>query len=271
MARKLQDAGWHVTAVVTRSDASASRAVRQIGAGRPYGKITRMVLGAGVVLIAVPDDAIYPVAEQLALMGGEELRGKIILHTSGSLDRGVLVPLERVGASTGSIHPLQSFSRRVVPSLGGVFMVIEGMPAAIRTARRMARDLDGVPLRLQGGDKRAYHAAGVFSAAHLLTLLEAGTQILMKSGFSRRQAVSALLQLSRQVLSNFERFGPAAAWSGPLARGDFGTITGHTRALKNFPREYGEAYAAAHRLGARVLSRKPDALLKKLKPVLRTR
>jgi predicted short-subunit dehydrogenase-like oxidoreductase (DUF2520 family) len=89
-------------------------------------------------------------------------------------------------------------------------------------------------------------------------------------GFSRRQAGLALLQLSRQVLSNFERFGANVAWSGPASRGDFGTIAAHMKALNRYPGEYSEAYAAVNRLGARVLARRPDALLAKLKPALET-
>lgn len=269
MGRKLRQAGWYVTSVVTRSEATARRAVRHIGAGRPYGKLTRSVLDAGTVLFAVPDDAIAEVAQQLARMGGEEWRGKVVLHTSGALDNRVLAPLERAGASTGSLHPLQSFSSRVTPPLEGVYMVMEGMPRAIRVARRIARDLGGIPLRLYGGDKQAYHAAGVFSAAHVLTLVETATRILARVGFSRRQASAALLQLSRQVLSNFERIGPSAAWTGPAARGDVGTVAGHVEALKDFPQEYGDAYAALHRLGAFVLARRPEALLAKLEPALR--
>jgi predicted short-subunit dehydrogenase-like oxidoreductase (DUF2520 family) len=71
------------------------------------------------------------------------------------------------------------------------------------------------------------------------------------------------------VLSNFERFGANAAWSGPASRGDFGTIASHLKALKKYPPEYGEAYAAVHRLGARVLARRPDVILAKLKPALK--
>jgi predicted short-subunit dehydrogenase-like oxidoreductase (DUF2520 family) len=271
MGRKLRQAGWHVTAVVTRSESSARRAVRYIGAGRPYGSLRRSVLDADVVLIAVPDDAISAVAANLARIGGEEWRGKVVLHTSGALDKSALAALGRAGAATGSIHPLQSFSSHVAPSLDGVFMVIEGAPKALRAARHIAHDLSGVPLRMQSGSKQAYHAAGVFSAAHVLTLIEAGTRILINAGFTRRQASKALLQLSRQVLSNFERFGPAGAWSGPSARGDFGTIAGHAGALRGFPKEYEDAYAAVHRLGARVLSRNPEALLAKLNPALRSK
>lgn len=270
LGRQLRESGWHITSVVTRSEASARRAAGFIGAGRPFGRLSRLILETRVVLITAPDDAVAGLAEQLAHIGGEEWNGKIILHTSGALDSRALASLQRAGANVGSIHPLQSFSSRVAPSLDGVWMVIEGMPKALKVARRIAHDLGGVPVHVRIGDKSAYHAAGVFSAAHVLALIETGTRILTSVGFSRRQASLALLKLSRQVLSNFERFGANVAWSGPAARGDFGTIAGNMKALKKFPIEYAEAYAAAHRLGARVLARRPEAVLAKLKLALQS-
>jgi predicted short-subunit dehydrogenase-like oxidoreductase (DUF2520 family) len=268
LGKQLREAGWHITSVVTRSEPTARRAVRYIGSGRAYGTLSRLILETSVVLIAAPDDAIAGLAQRLADIGGEEWNGKIILHTSGAMDSRALAPLQRAGANVGSLHPLQSFSARVAPSLDGVWMVVEGMPKALKVARRIVHDLHGVPVHVKIQDKSAYHSAGVFSAAHVLTLIETGTRILTSVGFSRRQASLALLQLSRQVLSNFERFGANVAWSGPAARGDFGTIAGHMKALKKFPVEYRDAYAAVHRLGARVLARRPDALLAKLKPAL---
>lgn len=268
LGRRLRLAGWHIKSVVTRSDGTARTAARYIGAGRPFGRLTRLLIAADVILVAVPDDSVTRVAKRLARMGAEEWKGKVILHTSGALDSSALAALKHEGASTGSIHPLQSFSARVAPSLDGVWMVVEGDVKALRVARRIARDLGGIPLHIRVDDKQAYHAAGVFSAAHVLTMIETGTRILSSVGFSRRQASPALLQLARQVLLNFERFGPGVAWSGPVARGDFGTVTGHMRALRRYPREYAEAYAAVHRLGARVLSRRPGAVLAKLEPAL---
>jgi predicted short-subunit dehydrogenase-like oxidoreductase (DUF2520 family) len=268
IGRQLREAGWHITSVVTRSESTARRAARYIGSGRPFGKLSRLILETKVVLIAAPDDAIAGLAERLAEIGGDEWSGKIILHASGAMDSRALAPLQRVGANVGSLHPLQSFSSRVAPPLNGVWMVIEGMPRALKTARRIVHDLGGIPVHVKIQDKSAYHSAGVLSAAHVLALVETGTRILTSVGFSRRQASLALLQLSRQVLSNFEKFGANVAWSGPAARGDFGTIAGHMKALKRYPVEYREAYAAVHRLGARVLARRPDAVLAKLKPAL---
>jgi predicted short-subunit dehydrogenase-like oxidoreductase (DUF2520 family) len=269
LGRDLHEAGWNISVVVSRTAAGARKAVRAIGAGQPFSELTRLILSACGVLIAVPDDKISDIATQLARLGGDEWRGKVVLHTSGALDSSVLEPLAKLGAATGSLHPMQSFSSRMAPPLEGVWMVMEGKPAALQMARRIARSVGGEPVRLRSSDKLAYHAANVLVAGHVLALLEAGVTVLMQTGFSRRQASGALIRLTRQIVQNFERFGPAASWTGPAARGDFGTIAAHARALRSFPREYQEAYAAVHKLGARVLSREPEKMLAQLERALR--
>lgn len=238
--------------------------MRAIGGGVAHGGLTRQAIGADLILIATPDDSIEPVAGDLAKIGGNEWRGKIVLHTSGALDRTVLEPLAKLGASTGSLHPLQTFSGREVPELDGVVFAIEGDRRALRTARNIARSLGGVPIAIEGARKAAYHAAGTMVAGQGLALVEAATQILMQSGFTRRQAVQALLPLMRQMLSNFEKHGPRVAWTGPHSRGDFATIARHHAALAKFPREYSGAYRALTLLAGRVLAANPTATEKTL-------
>ena len=83
----------------------------------------------------------------------------------------------------------------------------------------------------------------------------------MLAGMKRGEAVRALLQLTRQVLENFERLGPRAAWTGPLARGDFGVVATHIAAMKRLPREFSNAYAALNGLASLVLSPRSAATL----------
>ncbi len=268
LGRRLHELGWPIGSVVARREASARAAVRAIGEGRAHAMLTRQVLGADVVLIATPDHAIASVAAKLARMGGEEWRGKVVLHTSGALDRAALRPLKRCGAATGSLHPLQTFSGRGVPQLEGHVFALEGDRRALAVARRIARELGGVPVPVRGRNKAAYHAAGAFVAGHMLGVVESATRILMTVGFTRRQATRALLPLLRQTLENFERLGPGAAWTGPVARGDYATVARHVVALRRFPREYRDAYAALTRLSAGVLSRNSRATLRRLARVL---
>ncbi len=257
LAHRLHRLGWRIGAVVARSKSTAREAVRKIGAGTPYSAPTRHLLVADVVLIATPDDAITRVASELAELGKEEWSGKVVLHTSGALDRSVLAQLERAGASTGSIHPMQTFSGRGVPDLEGVVFAIDGDRRALRVARNISRSLGGTPVNVPGHDKPAYHAAGSLAAGHALALVEAATLVLMKIGFTRRQAVRSLLLLMRQMLVNYERLGPRLAWTGPLSRGDYETIARHREALSQMPPEFAESYLALSQLGARILSADP--------------
>ncbi len=262
LARQLHEKGWRVGAVVARSLPSARAAVRAIGAGRSQAGISPEVLAARVVLIATPDDAIRGVAAELAALGN--WRGKIALHTSGALDRSALAPLAARGASTGSLHPLQTFSGRSIPALEGCTCAIEGDAQALRVARRIARELGCVPVTIPRDSKAAYHAAAAFAAGHALGVMEAATRILMAGGFSRQKAQRALLPLTRQTLANFESLGPVPAWTGPARRGDFETVARHVAALRRFPPEVRAAYEALSRLSVRLLDARPHPKLRRL-------
>jgi predicted short-subunit dehydrogenase-like oxidoreductase (DUF2520 family) len=266
LGRRLHELGWRIGVVATQSITTARAATRAIGAGQPSDCITHQVLASDVALITVPDAAIPEVAAEMAQMGGKEWRGKVVLHTSGALDSSALAPLAEAGAAVGSIHPMQTFGLHSAPALEEHVFGIEGDAPAVKVARKMCRQIGGTAVRLSGANKAAYHAGASFACAHVLTMLEAATRLLMSQGFTRRAASRALLPLTRQTLDNFERLGPHAAWTGPLARGDFSTVARHAEALRQFPPEYLDAYEAASRLAAETLSgSSKKALLQKLK------
>jgi predicted short-subunit dehydrogenase-like oxidoreductase (DUF2520 family) len=267
LGRRLREEGWKIGAVTARSKASARRATRFIGGGKAHGSLSRQVLASPVILIATPDDAIPGVASELARIGAEELEGKIVLHTSGALDSTVLDPVKAHGAFTASLHPLQTFSGIGVPPFEGRVFTIEGAPAAVRVARQIARSLGGAPMQIAPGEKALYHAAASMAAGHALALQEAATRLLMSTGMNRREAVRALLPLTRQVLENFERLGPHAAWTGPLSRNDYGIVAAHFTAMQDMPAEFAGAYEALNQLIARVLSADPGGMLGELEIV----
>ncbi|MGH9773473.1 MAG: Rossmann-like and DUF2520 domain-containing protein [Candidatus Acidiferrales bacterium] len=269
LGRRLKESGWKVGAVISRTPASAHAAVRAIGAGSAHAKLSREILEAQVILVTTPDDVVDEVARRLAKMGGEEWREKVALHTSGALDRSALGPLAELGAATGSLHPMQTFGKNATPRLEGVVFGIEGDARARQMARKIAHALGGTSVVLKGRDKPAYHAAGAMAAGHGLALVETATEILMRVGFTRRRATQALVPLVRQMLQNFERMGPREAWSGPLSRRDYRTIAKHATALRSYPAEFWEAYAAVARLVARVLSPEPAEMLARLDKILK--
>lgn len=264
LGRRLRESGWTVTVVASRTEAAAKRAVRFIGGGRPTAGLPSTLATAETILLTVSDDAIARVAGELACSAGDDLRGRVVLHTSGARGTCVLDVLRAYGAAVGSMHPLQTFSGVSVPPLVGRVFAIQGDEVAVRMARRMARTLGAVPVAIPASRKALYHAAGAFAAGLCLALEEGGVQILMESGLKRREAQRALLSLTRQVLEHYEKLGPHKAWTGPLSRGDFGVITAHEQALRQLQPEFLEAYRAVSRLAARVLSRDPEAMLQQL-------
>jgi predicted short-subunit dehydrogenase-like oxidoreductase (DUF2520 family) len=267
LGRRLRELGWKIGAVVASSEAGARKAVRSIGAGRAHAFLTRQVLATEVILIATQDHSLAEIAEELARIGTEELRGKIVLHTSGAMSSVVLDPARRCGAAVASMHPLQTFSGVGVPPLEGRVFTIEGDTAAVRMARQMARALGAVPVHIEGSKKPLYHAAGALAAGNVLALMEAATRLMTAAGMKRREAVRALLPLTRQVLENFERLGPRAAWTGPLSRGDYGVVAAHRETMKDLPAEFAQTYDAVNRLAALVLAQDSAAMLAELEKV----
>jgi predicted short-subunit dehydrogenase-like oxidoreductase (DUF2520 family) len=252
----MRELGWRIGAVVTRNQSSARRAVRFIGAGTALVGLSRRVLASTCILIATPDGAIEEIANELARIGGQDLQGQVVLHTSGAMDSSVLHAARSCGASVGSMHPLQTFNGVTVPPLEGKVFAIEGDPMAVRTARKIARALGAAPSQIDARNKPLYHAAGALAAGHTLVVVEAAIQLLMSLGMKRTEAMRALLPMTQQVLQNYERLGPRAAWTGPLARGDYEVVAKHSNVLQQYSEQYRDAYDALNRLAERVLT--PD-------------
>ena len=255
LGRRLRELGWKIGAVVTRNESSARRAVRFIGSGTPLPSMSRRILQSTCILIATPDSAVASVAEELTRIGGEELKGHIILHTSGALDSTVLRAVRQQGAAVGSMHPLQTFSGVTVPPLEGKVFAIEGDAQAVRKARKIARAVGAAPSPIEAPNKPLYHAAGALAAGHALVVVESAIQLLMALGTKRAEAMRALLPMTKQVLQNYERLGVKAAWTGPLARGDYEVVAKHVAALQGYSPEYHNAYEALNRLAEKILPR----------------
>lgn len=257
--RGLCDAGWNIRAIVTRSKATAAAAVRAIGGGHAYDSLTRWVLEADAVLIATGEQMIPAVAGQLARMGGDEWRGKTVLHSGGATSSSVLAALAEQGAETGSIRPMQLFQRRGITELEGVLFVVEGSAGAVKKARRMALDVGGIAIEISSLKKRLCGAAAEIATTSILGLVAFASKLLTDAGFSQRQASQAALHLSRMALHNFARYGGTEAWKAASTRGDALATAEHARALSEYPPAFRYAFAAVEALGASIFERKAKA------------
>ena len=192
---------------------------------------------ADLVIVAVPDDVITGVAQRLAKLGGVGAR-HVVLHTSGVRGGEALVPLSASGAALGSIHPLQTFAdaQGDPAALVGTPAVVEGSPQAVRVARGLAAALGMAPiLELPADRKPLYHAAAVFSSNYVVTLAALAERLAREAGAGDASGQLFHALLARTV-GNLEHDDPATALTGPVRRGDVGTVAAHLRVLSGSDR-----------------------------------
>jgi predicted short-subunit dehydrogenase-like oxidoreductase (DUF2520 family) len=231
LARSLAGAGYSLAGVVARRSASARLASRLLGAGTGTTDVDGAVARATVILICVADAEIAPIVSSLS---SRPLAGKIVLHTSGVTGAELLAPLRKRGAAVGCLHPLYTFPDplRASADLRGACIAVDGDRKALRAARSLALGLAATPLRVPGSARAIYHLIASLMANDLVALLDIGLDLAARRlGMTAARARAAFLPLVRAAVENVARQGPRRALTGPVARGDAGTIARHLNAL----------------------------------------
>ena len=229
--------GYSIAAIGGRNQARAEDAARRMGG--PPACSPRQAAGMGnLVLLTVPDGAIEGLCDELAAVRAFA-PGTVVAHCSGALDSTVLLPArEECGCAIASAHPLQTFPtvEAAVGRLPGAYWFCEGDESALLIVERWAAVLGAASVaRLLPGDKAAYHAAAVLACNDLVALLDAALTAGELAGIQRGQAMIALKPLINATLDNVEALGTEKALTGPIARGDIGTVRRHLTALAADP------------------------------------
>ncbi|MBI4570239.1 MAG: DUF2520 domain-containing protein [Planctomycetes bacterium] len=249
---------FRCAAVLSRDPARARRAAKEIGARIGVASLTELQPRAGTILLAVPDDAIAATARRLGAAG--LARGRVLIHFSGALAASAMARPETRGALLASMHPLRSFAGAPKrgggaarapaarfasgAALRGTFFAIEGHPQAVRRARSLARAAGGVPVRVAPGAKPVYHAAAVMACNYFVALMARAVALLAAAGVDERHALRMLTPLVEGAWATMKRRGPTAALTGPVARGDVGTVASHLIALRAVDHQAADLYRA---------------------------
>jgi predicted short-subunit dehydrogenase-like oxidoreductase (DUF2520 family) len=218
MASALVDTGCELRAVSGRGD-----------------DLTAAAADVDVVIIGTPDTAVAEVAAAIA-----PVDGTVVLHLSGALGLDVLAPHRR-RASLHPLMPLPSAEVGRVRLRSGITFAVAGDPLAAT----LGRALGGRCIEIDDAHRAAYHAAACISANHLVALLGQVERVAASVGLG----VDAFLALAAAALQDVADLGPAAALTGPAARGDETTLARHRAALA--PEElagYDAGVALARRL-----------------------
>jgi predicted short-subunit dehydrogenase-like oxidoreductase (DUF2520 family) len=229
LAILLSSKGYQFVGASRRSRSSTRNQGRAVSNLRLLDSNQEVADTAELVFITTPDDSIAEVARQVHWRSGQS-----VVHCSGADSTDVLEPARKAGAMVGGFHPLQTFAgiEQAVENIPGSTFAIEAEESLLTILKEMAVALGGRSIELKSDDKVAYHAAAVFACNYLVTLVKLATDLWKTFSIPPDEAIRALLPLISGTLHNIETIGIPQCLTGPIARGDTGTIKKHLEALQ---------------------------------------
>ena len=235
LAAALREAGHQVVGASGVSEGSVSR-IETLLPGVPVLEPDAVIASADLVLLTVPDDALGPLAAGLAAVGAWK-PGQIVVHTAGRYGVGVLADAAAAGVLPLAIHPVMTFTGTSLDRarlVGTTFGVTAPSPL-LPIAQALVVEMGGEPLVIAEEDRAAYHAAIVHAANHAVTLAAQSAAVLSRLGVEEPGLV--LGPVVAASVDNALRGAPGsvASLTGPVVRGDAGTVAAHLEALGAVP------------------------------------
>ncbi|ANH92723.1 Rossmann-like and DUF2520 domain-containing protein [Streptomyces sp. NPDC058319] len=247
LAASLQLAGHRPVAASGVSDASRRRAGHLLP-GVPLVPPAEVLQRADLVLLTVPDDALPALVAGLAETGAVR-PGHLLVHTSGRYGTRVLDPARRAGALPLALHPAMTFTGTPVDvqRLAGCSFGVTAPEELRMAAEALVIEMGGEPEWIAEEMRPLYHAALALGANHLVTLVAQSMELLRAAGVAAPDRM--LGPLLGAALDNALRSGDAAL-TGPVARGDAGTVAAHVGELRRHAPQTVAGYLAMARATA---------------------
>lgn len=231
LARVLAACGADIRMVSARHLAHIGLLTRTLPGHTLVGTPEEVVAACDLVFLAVPDDAILPLAESLPWRAEQG-----VVHLSGARPAAALAACSALGAHPAALHPLMTFPRYpldapIAPMLErvrGCTWALEAENSSLAgQLEAIVAALDGRIVRLAATDRVPYHISGVLASNYVAALLGTGASLWQGFGVERADAVAALLPLLRATVESLADVGLPGALTGPVARGDAGTVAAH--------------------------------------------
>lgn len=231
LARALAAAGVPVVAVTGKGPERAHTLAAAIPECAAVPTAQDVADRADLVVLAVPDRAIAEVCASVRWRADAA-----VVHCSGAHSLDVLEPARAAGALVGGCHPLQTLTgapEDAARLAGSVFGIEAEEPLRGMLADLVER-IGGRPVFLSARDKALYHASAVLISNYTVTLAATAAGLWEAFGVDRRDGLRALLPLLRGTVANLEQHGVPNALTGPIARGDAGTLERHLNVLADY-------------------------------------
>ncbi|MBD8079120.1 DUF2520 domain-containing protein [Cellulosimicrobium arenosum] len=234
----LRATGHAVVGASGISEASRDRAAALLP-GVPVLEVPDVVERSELALLAVPDDVLPGLVRGLADVGAWQ-PGQIVVHTSGRYGAGVLDPARAAGAIPLAIHPAMTFTGTSLDlsRLEGTTFAVTGPAPVLPIGQALVVEVGGEPVVVAEESRGLYHAALAHGANHLVVLVAQAAQALEAAGVERPGRVlapllGAALDGATRAADKGAEGGPGAisALTGPVSRGDVGTVVEHLTAL----------------------------------------
>lgn len=224
-------------------------------------------LGGSLVFLSVPDDALESVAAEFAAQ--PDAVSHDYVHTSGARGTEAIQALDH--SNIGVFHILQSFpAEGGATKIPGSYVTVAGDFALVNGLKELADALNLIVVEQPDPfDHAAYHAAAVLASNALVALLDAGRELLEQAGIPAAEAAKMLLPLARGTLENVQAQGLEVALTGPVARGDVGTVRRHLAVLTGRARTTYIAMMLAAVDTAERAGRTPAGRLEEIRELLR--
>lgn len=208
---------------------SAGEAAERTGS-RCYSSMEELVKASDVCVITVPDGQISSVWHDIR---NYDIRNRVIIHMSGSISAAVFDGIEETGACGYSLHPMYAISSKYESYQGfsNAFFTLEGNEKYMVYIKTFADTVTGGCVCIDGSNKALYHGASVFASNLVVGLFETASEMLVKCGFNKEQAVKALGPLFTGNALKIAELGTEAALTGPVERNDIATVEKHLAVL----------------------------------------
>ena len=213
------------------SEASQERAAMLLP-DVPLLPVEQIAERSELLILAVPDDELPGLVTYL-VSSGSITAGQILVHTSGRHGTEALAPATALGAIGLAIHPAMTFTGMSVDlqRLNGTCFAVTGPAPFIPIAQALVVEMGGEPVHVAEADRALYHAALAHAANHLVTILGQSQQMLASIGIE--DPARYMGPLVRAAVDNALASGEGAL-TGPVVRGDAGTVKAHVQALNEY-------------------------------------
>ena len=235
VSKRLIEAGYPITSVISRNMERATEACSYIGCSTTAasGQLADLA-SAQIILLAVPDDQIRRLAVQIQTTS-QLSRPVTLIHFSG-LHPAKIMYLPSSPQPLLSLHPLLPFANRE-----NAYIDLYGCPCALESdapdtliiGEELVSAMGGHSFAIDHDKKSLYHSAACIASNYLVTLFAAARELLISCGIEPDQVTPLLLPLVQASVENIKNLGPEQGLTGPIVRGDIGTVTEHLRTLRD--------------------------------------